>query len=122
MTIYHWTQNEFDALCSFTCNIVSIDELVSNGNLDKSKINLVMKKYVYAGGVILQGLVNRRNVEADLFNKNGEGSSPTPTPTPSNNRKWLPQVTGYNKNDWNNGYAGIFGKAVTGLSVSGGKQ
>jgi membrane protein implicated in regulation of membrane protease activity len=36
-------------------------------------------------------------------------------------KKWLSQVKGYNKNDANNGYAGIFGKAVTGLRVSGGK-
>ena len=120
--IYHWTQNEFDALCSFAYNIGSIDGLVSNGKLAKSKITSVMKQYVYAKGVKLQGLVNRRNAEVDLFNKNGGGSSPAPTPTPSNNRKWLPQVTGYNKNDGNNGYAGIFGKAVTGLRVSGGKQ
>ncbi|MBQ9188000.1 MAG: hypothetical protein IJ138_01615 [Clostridia bacterium] len=47
--------------------------------------------------------------------------TPTPTPTPSSNRKWLPAVTGYNKNDSNNGYAGIFGRSVTGLRVSGGK-
>ena len=37
-------------------------------------------------------------------------------------KKWLPQVTGFNKNDGNNGYAGIFGKAITGLRVSGGKS
>ena len=35
-------------------------------------------------------------------------------------KTWLPQVSGYNKNDANNGYAGIFGKAITGLRVSGG--
>lgn len=34
---------------------------------------------------------------------------------------WLPHVTGYNKNDANNGYAGIFGRAITGLTVSGRK-
>ena len=37
-------------------------------------------------------------------------------------KKWLPQVTGYDKNDANNGYAGVFGKAITGLRVSGGKS
>ena len=37
-------------------------------------------------------------------------------------KTWLPQVTGYNKNDANNGYAGIFGKEITGLRVSGGKS
>ncbi len=41
--IYHWSKNEFDALCSFVYNIGSINELVSNGNLAKSKIPSVMK-------------------------------------------------------------------------------
>ena len=41
--IYHWTQHEFDALCSFAYNIGSIDELVSKGNLPKYKIPSVMK-------------------------------------------------------------------------------
>jgi len=36
-------------------------------------------------------------------------------------KKWLPQVTGYNRYDDNNGYAGIFGKTITGLRVSGKK-
>jgi len=34
-------------------------------------------------------------------------------------KTWLPAVTGYNKNDGNNGYAGIFNKPITGLRVSG---
>ena len=37
-------------------------------------------------------------------------------------QKWLPEVTGYNKNDENNGYAGIFGKPIIGLRVSGEKE
>ena len=120
--IYHWTQNEFDALCSFAYNIGSINGLVSNGNLPKSSIPSVMKKYIYANGKVLQGLVRRRNAEVELFLKNGGSSpTPTPTPTPSSNRKWLPPVTGYNKQDSYNGYAGIFGKSVTGLRISGGK-
>ena len=36
-------------------------------------------------------------------------------------KKWLPQVSGYNRYDDNNGYAGIFGKSITSLRVSGGK-
>ena len=36
-------------------------------------------------------------------------------------KKWLPQVTGYSRYDDNNGYAGVFGKSITGLRVSGGK-
>jgi len=102
--------------------------LVSNGNLAKSKIPSTMKLYVNAGGKRLNGLVRRRNAEVELFLKSGGSTpiptptpTPTPTPAPSSNRKWLPQVTGYNKNDSNNGYAGIFGRSVTGLRVSGGK-
>ena len=95
--IYHWTQNEFDALCSFAYNIGSINELVSNGNLAKSEIPSIMKLYVKAKGKKLNGLVRRRNAEVDLFLKNG-GSSPIPTQmptftstqTPTSNRKWLP--------------------------------
>ena len=37
-------------------------------------------------------------------------------------QEWLSQVTGYDKNDANNGYAGIFGRPITGLRVSGGKN
>ena len=48
--IYHWTQNEFDALCSFAYNIGSIDGLVRNGNREKSKLTSIMKQYVYAKG------------------------------------------------------------------------
>ena len=140
--IYHWTQNEFDALCSFAYNLGSIDGLVSKGKLAKSSIPSVMKQYVHAGGKRLNGLVRRRNAEAELFKRNG-GYTPTPAPTPApkprpkptssppkprpkptpkNKRIWLPQVSGYNKNDGRRGYAGIFGRSITGLRVSGGKQ
>ena len=70
--IYHWTQNEFDALCSFAYNIGSIDGLVQNGNREKSELTSAMKKYVYAKGNKLPGLVKRRNAEVDSFNKDGE--------------------------------------------------
>ena len=45
-SIYHWSQNEFDALCSFAYNIGSINELVNNGNRDKSEIPDKMLLYV----------------------------------------------------------------------------
>jgi GH24 family phage-related lysozyme (muramidase) len=117
--IYHWTQNEFDALCSFAYNIGSIDELVSNGNLAKSKIPSIMKLYVYAGGERLLGLVRRRDAEAKLFGGGSGGGNVDP---PSSGRKWLPSVSGYNKNDANNGYAGVMGKSINGLRVSGGQR
>ena len=31
--------------------------------------------------------------------------------------KWLPEVTGYNENDSDNGYAGIIGKPITGIRI-----
>ena len=36
--------------------------------------------------------------------------------------EWLPEVTGYDKNDENNGFAGIYGKPIIGLRVDGGKE
>lgn len=67
--IYSWTQNEFDALCSFAYNVGSIDKLVNYGKRKKSEITSEMKTYIYSKGEILQGLINRRNAEIELFNK-----------------------------------------------------
>lgn len=36
-------------------------------------------------------------------------------------KKWLGDIKGYNKNDANYGYAGMIGREITGLRVSGGK-
>lgn len=66
-SIYHWTQNEFDALVSFAYNIGSIDQLVANGTRSKQEIADKMLKYVYAGGKVLPGLERRRQAEHDLF-------------------------------------------------------
>lgn len=67
---YHWTQNQFDALTSFCYNLGSgkMGELTNYGKNSKSKIANDMLLYVYAGGQKLQGLVNRRNAEVQLFN------------------------------------------------------
>ena len=73
--IYHWTQNEFDALISFAYNIGSIDELVNKGKLAKQKIPEIMLKYVHAGKKVLQGLVLRRKREVELFCKKGNSGS-----------------------------------------------
>lgn len=66
-SIYHWTQNEFDALVSFAYNIGNIDELVNYGKRSKQEIANQMLKYVYAKKVVLPGLVRRRRAEHDLF-------------------------------------------------------
>ena len=72
--IYHWNQNEFDALVSFAYNIGSINELVDNGNRAKSQIPNTMLLYVNAGGQRLAGLVRRREAEVNLY-KNGNSGN-----------------------------------------------
>lgn len=66
-SIYHWSQNEFDALVSFCYNIGSIDQLTNYGKRDRKTIADKMLLYVNSGGVRLQGLVNRRIKEQALF-------------------------------------------------------
>jgi lysozyme len=68
---YKLNQNQFDALVSFLYNVGSIR---SGSNLDKAiKTNIplnvseVLRKYVYAGGQQLAGLVTRRSWEANLY-------------------------------------------------------
>jgi len=67
--IYHWTQNEFDALCSFAYNIGSINNLVKDGNLSKASIPSAMEQYIYVNKTVVEGLVQRRQAEVQLFNK-----------------------------------------------------
>ena len=72
--IYHWNQNEFDALCSFAYNLGSIDQLVDNGNRPKSIIPEKMLLYVKAGGQTLEGLVKRRQAEVNFYKTGNIGS------------------------------------------------
>lgn len=65
--IYHWTQNEFDALMSFAYNIGSIHQLTNYGKRDKKTIAEKMLLYVNSGGTKLAGLVRRREAERQLF-------------------------------------------------------
>ena len=69
-SIYHWTQNEFDALTSFCYNLGAniMGELTNYGQNSKSQIANDMLLYVYAGGEKLPGLVRRRKAEFELFN------------------------------------------------------
>ena len=63
---YNLNQNQFDALVSFCYNLGNI-----NGLKEKANNNTLTRydflQYVYANGQRLQGLVNRRNKEADLY-------------------------------------------------------
>lgn len=69
--VYSWTQNEFDALVSFAFNIGSIGQLTKYGT--RSKVVIAEKLLQYCNATIngkltkIQGLVNRRQAEHDLF-------------------------------------------------------
>ena len=67
--IYHWTQNEFDALTSFCYNMGGgkMKELTKNGTNSKSQIANDLLLYKKAGGKVLEGLVKRRKEEKALF-------------------------------------------------------
>lgn len=69
--IYHWNQNQFDALVSFTfnCGNGNLKTLLNNGQRTITEISAKITAYNKAGGKILQGLVNRRNAEKELFDK-----------------------------------------------------
>ena len=67
--IYHWNMNQYQALLSFAYNIGSIDQLTDYGRRSIGEIEKAFHKYVKANGVILEGLVKRRNEELKLFRK-----------------------------------------------------
>lgn len=69
--IYHWTQNEFDALASFAfnCGTANLRRLLKYGIRTKSQIANAFLLYTKANGKVLRGLVRRRNAERKLFVK-----------------------------------------------------
>ena len=93
------TQSMFDSLCSFAYN-------VGGGNLRKSTLlkDLNANKYLdaaagfsqwnKAGGVVLQGLVNRRIAEKDLFLNEGIPNSAGELPPQSEQTGQDTQTTG----------------------------
>ena len=62
-------QNQFDALVSFAynCGVGSLKTLLSGRTLNQ--IGNALTLYNKADGRVLQGLINRRQAEKDLFNK-----------------------------------------------------
>lgn len=70
-SIYHWKQNEFDALASFTfnCGSANLKRLLKYGTRTKSQIADAILLYNKANGKVLSGLVRRRNAERELFVK-----------------------------------------------------
>lgn len=81
--IYHWTQNEEDALTSFAYNIGSINQLTANGTRTKSEIADKMLLYVNAGGKYMEGLANRRKQERAMFLESGNEGTPLDPDDPS---------------------------------------
>lgn len=77
---YNWNQNQFDALVSFTfnCGSGNLKTLLNNGQRTIAEISSKITAYNKAGGKVLQGLVNRRAAEKELFDKS---ISSTITPT-----------------------------------------
>lgn len=65
--IYHWNQNQLDALTSFAYNIGSIDQLTANGTRSIAEISNKILAYDKAGGQTLAGLTRRRKAEKALF-------------------------------------------------------
>ncbi|MCL2052070.1 MAG: peptidoglycan-binding protein [Lachnospiraceae bacterium] len=65
--IYNWMQNEFDAMVSFAYNVGSINQLTQNGTRSKAVIADKLPAYNKGGGIVLAGLVRRREAERALF-------------------------------------------------------
>lgn len=63
------TQNQFDALVSHTYNTGGSSTLFDlvNKNLDTPVENWFKTRYITSNGKVLQGLINRRKAESDLF-------------------------------------------------------
>lgn len=68
-SIYHWNQNEYDALVSFTfnCGATNLRSLLRNGRRNRSQIAGTLPLYRKSGGKVLKGLVRRRAAEKALF-------------------------------------------------------
>lgn len=80
--IYDWTQNQFDALVSFTfnCGSGSLRSLLKSGARSIAEISSTICSYNKAKGQVLEGLVRRRKAEKELFDRAGAtASSATPT-------------------------------------------
>lgn len=86
--IYHFNQNQFDALVSFTynCGVGNLKNLTQSGKRTLTQISAKLPLYNKAGGVVLRGLQRRRAAEKDLFD--------TPIKTDKTDTKYYPQYTG----------------------------
>lgn len=78
MSKYNFNQNQYDALVSFAFNIGSIDKLTVNGTRTIAQISEKIPAYCNCAGKKLQGLVNRRAAEKELFDTPVSGHATAP--------------------------------------------
>ena len=93
-SIYHWNQNQFDALVSFAFNVGSIDRLTANGTRTIGTISNKIPLYNKASGKVLTGLMRRRAEEKALFDTacaTRPSTSPSPA-TPSAKKKTVSEI------------------------------
>ena len=81
--VYHFNQNQFDALVSFAYNVGSIDNLTAGGLRSIPVISTKMLDYNKSGGKVLKGLTRRRKFEQELFNTPVSSAMPEPEPKPT---------------------------------------
>ena len=86
--IYHFNQNQFDALVSFTynCGVGNLKNLTQSGKRTLAQISARLLIYNKAGGVVLRGLQRRRAAEKELFD--------APIKTDKTDTKYYPQYIG----------------------------
>ena len=97
-------QNQFDALVSLCYNTGGGTTIISNSPLVKYLKGLLSESearsnysnyYVKSGGTVLQGLINRRNQEADLFFSGSPSTNPDDYNEPTSNYYYTsPVMTG----------------------------
>ena len=80
--VYHFNQNQFDALVSFAYNVGSIDKLTAGGLRSIPVISTKMLDYNKSGGKVLKGLTRRRKLEQQLFNTPVFTAMPEPVEEP----------------------------------------
>ena len=78
MSKYNFNQNQYDALVSFAFNIGNIKQLTADGTRTIAQISEKIPAYCNCAGKKLQGLVNRRAAEKELFDTpvSGQASAP----------------------------------------------
>ena len=78
--IYHFNQNQFDALVSFTynCGPGNLKNLTQSGKRTIAQISEKLLLYNKAGGVTLLGLQRRRSAEKVLFDTPIKSNSDNP--------------------------------------------